>query len=179
MKQSSKIAFCGMMAALSVVVMFLTGVVPVASIALPAVAGCFLIPVVVEAGVSWGFGVYAVCALLSFLLAGDREALLFYLFFFGYYPVLYAPLGKIQKKWLRITVKLLVFNAAMAAQVLASVFILGIPLETAGVLGIYAPIILWVLLNVVFVVYDRALDGLILLYINRFHGMIRRLFQKK
>lgn len=92
-----KVAFCGVMAALSLVVMLLAGVVPVATIALPAVAGCLLIPVVVEAGLAWGFGVYGVCSVLAFLLVPDREAFLFYALFFGYYPVLYAPLGQDSK----------------------------------------------------------------------------------
>ena len=91
MKNSMKVAFCGVMAALSLVVMLLAGVVPVATVALPAVAGCLLIPVVVEAGLAWGFGVYGVCSVLAFLLVPDREAFLFYALFFGYYPVLYAP----------------------------------------------------------------------------------------
>ena len=78
-----KLAFCGVMAALSTVLLFLTGVAPVATLALPAIAGCLLIPVVVEAGLPWAFGVYGVCSVLSFLLAPDREAFLFYLLFFG------------------------------------------------------------------------------------------------
>ena len=64
-----KLAFCGVMAALSTVLLFLTGVAPVATLALPAIAGCLLIPVVVEAGLPWAFGVYGVCSVLSFLLA--------------------------------------------------------------------------------------------------------------
>ena len=42
-----KVAFCGIVAALSAVLMFLTGLVPVATLAIPAIAGCLLIPVVV------------------------------------------------------------------------------------------------------------------------------------
>ena len=57
MKLSTKVAFSGVMAALSLVLLFLGGVVPVATIALPATAGCLLIPVVVEVGLSWSFGV--------------------------------------------------------------------------------------------------------------------------
>ena len=48
MKQSMKLAFSGVMAALATVLLFLTGVAPVATLALPAIAGCLLIPVVVE-----------------------------------------------------------------------------------------------------------------------------------
>ncbi len=55
------------MAALSLVVMLLAGgwcLWP--PLPLPAVAGCLLIPVVVEAGLAWGFGVYGVCSVLAF-----------------------------------------------------------------------------------------------------------------
>ena len=46
MKNSMKLALCGVMAALSTVLLFLTGAAPVATLALPAIAGCLLIPVV-------------------------------------------------------------------------------------------------------------------------------------
>ena len=59
-----RVAFCGVIAALSTVLFLLTGVVPVATIALPAIAGCLLIPVVVEVGLPWAFGVYGVCCVL-------------------------------------------------------------------------------------------------------------------
>ena len=39
MKNSMRVAFCGVIAALSTVLFLLTGVVPVATIALPAIAG--------------------------------------------------------------------------------------------------------------------------------------------
>ena len=71
-----RLAFCGVIAALSVVVLFLTGIVPVATIALPAVAGCLLIAVVAETNVRYGFAVYLVSSLFSALLTPDREAAL-------------------------------------------------------------------------------------------------------
>ena len=73
-RNTQKIALCGVVAALSVVVLFLTGIIPVATIALPAVAGCFLIAVVAEIGVRHGFAVYAAVSLLSALIVPDREA---------------------------------------------------------------------------------------------------------
>ena len=75
MKNSMKLALCGMMAALSTVLLFLTGAAPVATLALPAIAGCLLIPVVVEVGLPWAFGVYGVCSVLGVFLAPDRQAL--------------------------------------------------------------------------------------------------------
>ena len=140
MKNSMKVAFCGIVAALSAVLMFLTGLVPVATLAIPAIAGCLLIPVVVESGLSWGFGVYAVCSVLSFLLAADREAALFYVLFFGYYPALYAVLGRVKNKVLRILAKLLCLQCGSGHRnPYLNLPPLGIPLETISFLGPFYP----------------------------------------
>ncbi|CCX37693.1 uncharacterized protein BN452_01618 [Clostridium sp. CAG:1013] len=179
MKQSMKLAFCGVIAALSTVLMFLTGLAPTATLALPAIAGCLLIPVVVEAGLAWGAGVYGVCCVLSFLLAPDREAFLFYLLFFGYYPVLYAVLGRIRGRVLRYVAKLLVFNAAVALEVLLSVYVLGVPVESFFILGWIGPVVMWLLANAVFILYDLALDGLILQYYRRLHPRLGKLLKGK
>ena len=179
MKNSMRVAFCGVIAALSTVLFLLTGVVPVATIALPAIAGCLLIPVVVEVGLPWAFGVYVVCCVLGLLFAPDREALLIYLLFFGYYPALFAVVGRIRSRVLRYGVKLLVLNVAVVLEVLLSVYALGIPLETLSILGPAGPVVLWVLANVVFVVYDLALEGLIVQYLNRVHDRLGKLLRGK
>ena len=176
MKNPMRVAFCGVIAALSTVLFLLTGVVPVATIALPAIAGCLLIPVVVEVGLPW---VYGVCCVLGLLFAPDREALLIYLLFFGYYPALFAVVGRIRSRVLRYGVKLLVLNVAVVLEVLLSVYALGIPLETLSILGPAGPVVLWVLANVVFVVYDLALEGLIVQYLNRVHDRLGKLLRGK
>lgn len=178
-KQSMKIPFCGMVAALSVTVMFLTGLIPVATLALPALAGCFLIPVVGELGVRWGFSVYAVCAVLSFLLAPDREAALCYLLFFGCYPVLTAIFGRVQNKLVRVVLKLLLFNAAAVSEGLLTVYVLGIPWESMDFLGNLGIPLLLLLANVMFLLYDRALGGLIFLYFRKFSRQVRRILNLK
>ena len=175
MKQSVKTAFSGAMAAVGVVLMLFQGLIPVASIALPALAGCLLIPVVVEAGLSWAFGAYGVTAVLSLLLAPDREAALIYLLFFGYYPALYALLGRIRKKVPRYALKLLLFNCAAIAEALLALHLLGVPVETVAFLGRFTPVVLLLLANVVFIVYDFALDGLIATYIRRLHPRVKHL----
>ena len=178
-KNSIKEALCGILAALSTVVMFFTGIIPVATLALPAIAGCLLIPVVAEVGISWGFGTFAVCAGLSFLLAPDREAALLYLLFFGYYPVLTGVLDRVKNKTLRYVLKLLIFNAAVVTETLLAVFVLGIPWETVEFLGKATPLVLLLLANLVFVLYDRALNGLIALYFRKFSSQVRRFLKLK
>ena len=177
MKNSMKLALSGVMAALSTVVLFLTGAAPMATVALPALAGCLLIPVVAEAGLSWGFGVYGVTAVLSFFLAADREAFLIYLLFFGYYPALFALLGRIRNRVARYAAKLALFNAAAVGETLLSVYVLGIPFESLTILGPAGPVVLLVLANVVFVVYDLALEGLIVQYLQRLHPRLGRMLR--
>ena len=179
MKNSIKIAFCGVLAAVNVVILFLTGVVPVATIAMPALAGCFLIPAVAECGVKWGFGVYAAAGVLGLLLSADREAALIYLLFFGYYPALYALLDRIQNKAARYLVKLVIFNGAAVAEALISLYVLGIPFETVSFLGPWTPVVLLVLANVVFLIYDFALRGLIVTYFARLHASVSRVLRSR
>ena len=60
--KAAKVALCGVVSALSVVLMLMTGIVPIATIALPALAGCLTIAIVAETNVRYGFAVYCVFA---------------------------------------------------------------------------------------------------------------------
>ncbi|WP_322176141.1 hypothetical protein [Acutalibacter caecimuris] len=180
MKNTFKLALCGVVAALSVVLMLFEGLFSLASVAIPAVAGCLLIPLVAEAGAGYALGAYGATSLLCLLLAPDREAALIYLLFFGYYPVLFAVLSKIRPKALRWAAKLAVFNAAAIADALLAVFILGVPVEEftgLPLVGRWGPVVLLALANVVFVLYDYTLAGLITQYFRRLHGRLARYFR--
>ncbi len=179
LKNTIKVAFCGVMAALSTVVMFLTGVFPTVTIAFPAVAGCLLVPVVAEFGRVWGLGTYLVCCVLSFLLAPDREAALIYTLFFGYYPVLLPVLEQIGNRVLKWAAKILLFNAMCLAETALSIYVLGIPWENIGILGKATPVVLLVLANAVFLLYDRALKGLIAVYFQKLHSRVSRALRGK
>ena len=102
MKQTSKVALCGVLSALSVMLMLLT-VIPIATYALPAMAGAVLIPIVVEAGPRWGWMSYAAVALLCLLIGPEPEAKVLFVTFFGYYPVLKAQLERLHKRCLLYT----------------------------------------------------------------------------
>ena len=69
-----RVAFCGIIAALALVLMLLTSLVPIGTYAFPCFAGIFIAAVVIEYGWKWGLGVYAVVSVLSLFLAGDKEA---------------------------------------------------------------------------------------------------------
>ena len=173
-RQTSRIALSGVIAALSVVVLFLTGFIPAATVALPAVAGCLLIAVVAETNVRWGLVVYAVVAVLSLLLVPDREAALLYIVFFGYYPSLYGALSRVHNRVLSWLLKFSVFNAAILIESVLAVFLLHIPVEEMLPFGWISIPILWILFNLVFVFYDLSMNGLIVMYIRRIHPAVSK-----
>ena len=122
----------------------------------------------------YGFAVYCVVSVLAILLTPDREAILFYILFFGYYPTLYGLLMRIKRKPLRVLAKFGVFNLAMALETALAVWILQIPLSEMEVFGKWSIPILAVMLNVVFVLYDYSMNGLIVLYIRRLHPLVQK-----
>ena len=110
MSKSGKIALGGLLTALGVVLMFLTGLIPIGTYALPAIAGVLLIVAVIEIGAKWAWMIYAAVAVLSLLFAADKEAALLFVLFFGYYPVLKSFLERISNKVLSWISKFAVFN---------------------------------------------------------------------
>ena len=52
-----KITLSGMICALSVVIMLLTGIITIGTYAMPAIAGMLAIIIVIECGVKYGIGV--------------------------------------------------------------------------------------------------------------------------
>ncbi len=175
MKKTVKISLCGILAALSIVIMFLAGIVPTMTIALPAIAGCMLIPVTAECGTKYGLTVFAVVSVLGFFVVSDREAWLMYVLFFGYFPAVYGVFDKIKNKRLRFIVKIVLFTIATIAEGLIATFILGIPLDSMGELGKWSVIILIALAEVVFIVYNKAVRNLIALYFLRFRKVLLKI----
>ncbi len=179
MNRTIRVAFCGVAAALEIVLLFLTNLVPTATIALPALAGVLLMAVVMEIGAKWSWAVFGISSVLAFFLLSDKEAFLMYLLFFGYYPTLKAAIeNRFPSKAISWVIKLLVFNAAMAADVLVVIWFLGVPAASFWGLGIFIPLF-WLAANVVFVIYDFALSGLVLIYWQRLHHHISRLISRK
>lgn len=176
MKQSSKTAICGMIAALSVVIMMLT-IIPVMTYTAPAFAGIMLMIVVIEINKKWAFGVYAAVGILSLLLATDKEAAVMYVAFFGYYPVIKAVLESKLPRIAEWIVKFLIFNVTMVASYFVLIGVFGISMEDMNELGKYGPLILLALGNVVFLVFDIAITRIATLYIIKWQKQFRRLFK--
>ena len=176
-KISSKTTLGGIVAALSVALMFMTGLIPIMTYAIPAAAGVLLTVIVIEINKKWAFGVYAAVGLLSMFLIADKEAAVLYILFFGYYPILKAIIEKHCSVAVSWVIKLIVFNIAMVASFLISVYVFKIPFEEMEKYGRIAAFILLAVGNVVFVVFDLMLTNLITLYLLHWQKVLKRVFR--
>lgn len=174
MSKSGKIALGGLLTALGVVLMFLTGLIPIGTYALPAIAGVLLIVAVIEIGAKWAWMIYAAVAVLSLLFAADKEAALLFVLFFGYYPVLKSFLERISNKVLSWISKFAVFNVAVVACFFLAVNFLQLPEDSFTVFDIYLPWVFLILGNAVFLIYDIALSGLVATYVEKLHHRVTK-----
>ena len=84
-EQSRKVALCGVLCGLAVVVLLLGGLFSLAVYCAPLLAMAVLLPVLEEYGPGTAGAAYGAVAILALLLVPDREAALVYVFF-GWYP---------------------------------------------------------------------------------------------
>ena len=128
MKITSKIAFGGIVAALSVAIMFLS-FIPAFTYILPELAGALIVLMVIEFGKGWAFLTYLTVGIVSFFVASDREASILYILFFGFYPILKAVFESKLPRILEWILKFLLFNFSMVASYFVLVFVFNLPME--------------------------------------------------
>ena len=180
MRESYKTTICGVTASLALVLMLLTYVNPFLTYTSPPFAGVLLILIMLEVGIGWAFGTYTAIGLLALFLLSDKEAAVMFIAFFGYYPMLRAKFEFIIKnKIIRYILELLIYNLSMAVSVVVSMFVFAVDYDDFGDLGKIGFVILILLMNVIFILYDFLLSKLILAYRLSWQKKLRRIFQKK
>ena len=165
-RKSWSMAYCGMVAALSVALMLLGALIPLAMFIAPAVAGFLIATVCVECGRTMAFTAYGAVSLLAVLFVPDKEVALIFVFLLGYYPLVKPWFERIRPPVLRGLCKLLLCNAAVAA--MYGLILLLIPAgSVAQELRATALILSLATLamgNVAFLLYDRALHNMLMIY---------------
>lgn len=142
-------AYCGMAAALSIVLLLIGSIAELGMYAAPMLAGMLLVPIGNRFGRKYHVLLWLVVSLLSFMLIPSPEQNLMYFCLFGCYPILWPLFMRIGRRWLRIAAKLLFFNLVVVA-VEALVMLLLIPES----LGTALAAALLVLGNLLFIMYD-------------------------
>lgn len=177
MKRTQKLALGGIFAGLAVVLMFLANFLPMLNIALPVFAGMALMPLMVELDWKWALGAYAAAGLLSLILIRNLDSLILFLGLFGWYPILKGVLEqKKLSRWVEYLIKLVCFNAALAICCGLVFFLLGVTQLFSQILAFqYGIVLFFVLMNLVFLLYDFCLRRVVQWYL----GFVRPKIIKK
>lgn len=175
-KKTFNIALCRVISALGVVIMMITAIVPTATYAMPAMAGLIAMVIVIEINKKWALASYLVVSVLSLLLVPDKEAVAFYILFFGYYPIFKQIIeSKIKFIWLQWILKIAVFSASAIAVYYIAILLLGVPAEEFIIFGINLPILFLLIGILIFIMFDYAMSGVVVTYVNKFR---KKLFGK-
>ncbi len=156
MNKTKLTAFCGMMTAVSVVLMSVTTIIPVFMYVIPLVTGIAVLFADYVGNKKWAVGTFFATAILSLLLVTDKEAVLAYTFFFGYYPIVRQYLQKLPAI-LKNVFKALIFNVSAVLVGVTGVLVFGLSAEEYKEFGKATIPILLGLANVMFVMYDVLL----------------------
>lgn len=169
--QATMIAFCGMAAALSLVIMLIGGIIPAATYAVPLLCGLINLWVAVEFGRKPAWTTYAAVAILSLLIDFDKEAAFFYIFF-GYYPIIKWRIDRMKGKLL---MKIGIFTVSLVLMylLLSLLFPLTAAMEEFKEMGMWLTIGFGVVTIISMLVYDRLLEVLIPLYANRIQPKLK------
>lgn len=162
MKNSKVIAYSGVATALSVVMLFLGSIFWVLGYTMPLVASLVMIILLDSVSQKSALLTFISTSIISFILLNDKECVLLYILFFGYYPLIRDKINDIKPKFLSYLLKFITFNAAMVLTQVLCVYVFGIPFD--DMLGKWGIVLFVLCLNLVFVVFDKLYTLLLKLY---------------
>ena len=150
------IALGGVLAALAVVVMSLGTLIPVATYVCPMMAAILLQVVLKTCGKRIAWAWYGAVAILSLLMAPDKEAAAVFVCI-GYYPIVKPWMDRKKSKWL---LKGIFFNVTILAMYWVLMRLLGMAELTAefAELGMVLTGVMLAMGNVVFFLLDKLLS---------------------
>ena len=165
----ARIAFPAILGAFSLLLVYIASVSPTGNWGIVAVAGLFPAAVVISASMRSGVLCWAGVSVMAFLLVPGKLCALMYAALFGLYPIIKALLERLKMRPLEIILKLVFFNVSFS--------VIYLTMRTA-VLGSLPTVlsVVWLLYlvgNVVFLVYDYGMSKLIALYIARIDRAVR------
>lgn len=153
-KASRRMAFCGLLAALAVVLLVISGAIGIGTFAGPILAMAALLPLREEYGWKTALSAYAAVALMAVWMVPDRELALVYAVF-GWYPVLQPALLRVKSRLVRAGLQILLCTGLLLFLYRVLLRLLGIPTGLEG--GRWVGAVFLLLGNAIFLLTDLVL----------------------
>lgn len=171
MASSKNISLGGILSSLTLILLYLTSILPTSRLFLLFVCSLFTAVIVIETGTKNGWLFYLVTSMAGFLLIPDKAIAVLYIFLFGIYGLLKAYVEKNSKaKFLEYIAKLILYNILLFIMYyVAKLFI--------GSINIALPYPMWAVfigLQVAFIIYDYAFTIFISYYYKHIKGKINK-----
>lgn len=173
-KETTKIALCGVMGALSITILLMGFLFPFATYACPAIAASLLMIIVYEYGMKTGLTLYTAVSILGLMIVPDVELVFMFIFVFGLYTVIKLPMDRKYSKKVRILIKFLYINIALAVSygILLFIFPVAVLVNEFRDYSMAFIALLFGMFWLVFFMYDKAVETVLIIYIKRFRKMI-------
>ncbi len=171
--QTRKIALCGMLGALSVTMLLMGFLFPFATYVCPAISASLLLIIVYEYGVKTGLTLYGAVSFLGLMLVPDYELVFMFIFVFGLYSVIKLPLDRKLGKKARLIAKFIYINVALiiSYSLLLFVFPVAVLVKEFATYSTAFVALLTVMFWLVFFMYDKAVENVLIIYIRKFRKM--------
>jgi len=170
---SRKIAFAGIFTGVSVVLLYISAMMPTGKLTLYFLASLPVAISIVEFGSGAGISVYFAACILASLVTGNILGVVPFALFFGHYPIFKYYIEKGRKAAAEVLLKLAVFNmsALLWYLLFRALFIEVLPVQyiSNGVLLV----VFISALQLVFFVYDYVFSRLIFYYESKL-GIFKR-----
>lgn len=179
--KAKDIALGGILVALTTMVLYSTSILPISTLVILTIASSLVPVCIIRSNIKTSIFVYISSSLIAFFLVKINIAFLYFIFF-GVYGIIKYFIERIRKEKIEIVLKLIVFNTAFIIGFIIMQNILGINLISGLEVLIsrffdissktIASIILWIVAQPIFLIYDYAMTMIITFYMERIHKNI-------
>lgn len=179
--KAKDIALGGILVALTTMVLYSTSILPISTLVILTIASSLVPVCIIKSNIKTSIFVYISSSLIAFFLVKINIAFLYFIFF-GVYGIIKYFIERIRKEKIEIVLKLIIFNTAFIIGFIIMQNILGINLISGLEVLIsrffdissktIASIILWIVAQPIFLIYDYAMTMIITFYMERIHKNI-------
>ena len=179
--KAKDIALGGILVALTTIVLYATSILPISTLAILTIASALIPVCIIRSNIQTSIFVYISSSLIAFFLVPINISFLYFVFF-GVYGIIKYFIERIRKEKLEIVLKVVFFNIAFIIGFIIMQNVLGINIiaglevlmsrlfDTAA--RTIATIILWIVAQPIFLIYDYAMTMIITFYMERIHKNI-------